>query len=287
MIKNNSQENKMRFTKMHGLGNDFMVINAIDQTVELQAEQIKALARRDTGVGFDQCLMIEASQTPGIDFNYRIFNADGGEVGQCGNGARCLARFIRHEKLSEKNEWLVATTTTQMRLQLHADHSVSVTMGKPLFAPDLIPVKADSRDDYFFIPLTGNEMHPVRVVNVGNPHALTLVDDIELAPVTSMGRLISEHKAFPLQVNAGFMQILSPDHLALRVYERGVGETRACGSGAVAAAVIGRRYYQMAEEIRVSLPGGDLLISWPGDEAEIIQRGPAEFVYQGELLACV
>ena len=272
------------FTKMHGLGNDFMVIDAINQKVDLTPRQIAELARRDTGVGFDQCLLIETSHQANIDFFYRIFNADGQEVGQCGNGARCLARFVHYYNLTTKLTINVATHTTQMQLQLNNDESVTVNMGQPKLNPADIPLNIKEQDKRYTLPMANDESCIIHAINVGNPHAVMVVSDTTNAPVQELGKRISKHPLFPQETNAGFMQILNPHHISLRVYERGCGETRACGSGAVAAAAIGRLYHQLAEEITVTLPGGDLLVSWPTIDASIFLTGPATFVYEGKLL---
>ncbi|MFA5960057.1 MAG: diaminopimelate epimerase [Tatlockia sp.] len=271
----------IRFTKMHGLGNDFMVIDAINQNIHLSPVQISALSRRDTGIGFDQCLLIEESNTPGIDFFYRIFNANGQEVGQCGNGARCIARFIAHYGLSGKSTLRVATKTTTMQLQINADNTVTVDFGKPTLNPEAIPLLAAHQARLYSLTLQDNSVCTVHAINVGNPHAVLLVNDLLTAPVQSLGKEISEHPSFPLQTNTGFMQLEDKNHIRLRVYERGCGETRACGSGAVAAAAIGRLYYQLDPHITVSLAGGELVVDWPDTQGAIYLRGPASFVYEG------
>lgn len=271
----------IRFTKMHGLGNDFMIIDALNQQINLKSEQIKALSRRDTGIGFDQCLIVEASQNPMIDFFYRIFNADGQEVGQCGNGARCLARFIQHYGLTNKKTINVATCTTSMQLQLNEDQTVTVSMGIPRLNPNEIPLKAETQADYYELPGLKSKVH---ALSVGNPHAVTVVANLDKTTVSELGKQIAEHPFFPEQANAGFMQIIDPSHLNLRVYERGCGETRACGSGAVAAGAAGRLWHNMAEQIEVSLPGGKLRIDWPDLEGPIYLTGPASFVYEGVLI---
>lgn len=274
----------IQFTKMHGLGNDFMVIDAINQRIDFTPVQIEKLAHRHTGIGFDQCLLIEKSKLPDIDFFYRIFNADGQEVGQCGNGARCLARFVYHYGLTTKQTIRVATKTTQMQLQINKDDTVSVDMGQPKLHPGDIPLQATKQEILYTLPITDGEVCTVHAISVGNPHAVMVVNNIANIDVTGLGEQISEHALFPEQTNAGFMQILSPSHVRLRVYERGCGETSACGSGAVAAAAIGRLYHQLNEQVTVSLPGGDLEISWPILDSSIFLTGPATFVYEGKLL---
>nr|WP_245614309.1 diaminopimelate epimerase [Legionella massiliensis] len=276
----------MRFTKMHGLGNDFMVIDAINQQINLSPDLIKKISRRDTGIGFDQCLVVETSKSPELDFFYRIFNADGNEVGQCGNGARCLARFVHHYALTNKKSIRVATKTTEMTLVLNDDNSVTVDMGLPRLEPEDIPFSASHSEVLYSLPLSDGSSCKIHAISVGNPHAVTLVDNLADAPVVSLGQQISEHSLFPEQTNAGFMQIIDASHLRLRVYERGCGETRACGSGAVAAAAVGRLWHQMANQIKVSLPGGELRIDWPDTKGSIYLTGPATFVYEGVLFPC-
>jgi diaminopimelate epimerase len=273
----------LQFTKMHGLGNDFMVIDGINQSIHLEKEDIIALGKRDTGIGFDQCLLIEPSPEAGIDFFYRIFNADGQEVGQCGNGARCLARFVHHYGLTSKTHITVATKTTRMRLQLNDDNSVTVDFGLPILNPTHIPITMPHQADYYYLPLKNGSSHPVHAVSLGNPHAVTVVTDLLTTPVASLGKEISEHPLFPEQANAGFMSIRNAGHIDLRVYERGCGETRACGSGAVAAAVVGRLFHQLAPRVEVSLPGGTLIVEWFDESSPIRLTGPAVFVYEGKL----
>jgi len=272
------------FTKMHGLGNDFMVIDAIHQKVNLTKANIMALANRHTGVGFDQCLLIEPSQEDNIDFFYRIFNADGQEVAQCGNGARCLARFINHYGLSKKRSLAVATHTTIMQLQLNSDDSITIDMGKPKRHPSDIPLKTSQEAEYYTLPLNNQSNCLVHAISVGNPHAVMVLPDVKNTPVGSLGKQISEHPLFPLQTNAGFMEILSPNHVRLRVYERGCGETEACGSGAVAAVAIGRLYHQLDKTVTVSVQGGDLTVTWEKFDESIFLTGPAAFVYEGQLM---
>ncbi|HAU1182690.1 TPA: diaminopimelate epimerase [Legionella pneumophila] len=275
----------IKFTKMHGLGNDFIVLDGVNQSIQLTVEQIQKLANRHTGIGFDQCLLIESSQTEGIDFNYRIFNADGQEVGQCGNGARCIALFARYYGLTEKNKLTVATKTTLMDLIINEDNSVSVNMGVPRLAPGEIPLLADRQSPEYSLELNNGNTVSLHAISVGNPHAVLLVENIDTAPVNSLGQQISFHPQFPEQVNVGFMQIVNHEKINLRVYERGCGETIACGSGAVAAAAIARLFYNLSDKITVHLPGGDLCIQWPCPTAPIILTGPATFVYEGTLLS--
>lgn len=274
----------IKFTKMHGLGNDFIIIDGVNQNIQLTAQQISALANRNTGIGFDQCLLVEKSQQDHVDFFYRIFNANGQEVGQCGNGARCLARFVQYYGLSAKTDLRIATHTTEMQLHLNKNGSVTVDFGCPRLNPVSIPLSCDVQAQYYELPLGELGIHLVHAVSVGNPHAIRVVENLLTMDISELGKRISQHPLFPEQSNAGFMQIVSPSHLLLRVYERGCGETLACGSGAVAAAVAGRLFHKMEEQIRVTLPGGDLEITWPMTSASVQLTGPASFVYEGQLL---
>ena len=272
---------KLSFTKMHGLGNDFMVIDATQTPFSLTKQQISDLSDRHTGIGFDQCLIVEKSNLADIDFFYRIFNADGQEVGQCGNGARCLARFVSARGLTQKKNLRVKTATTIMDLELHEDKSVTVRFAPPILAPLSIPMNTSQQASEYTLKIE-KSLYSFHAINVGNPHALLIVENIENTPVHDIGLKLSNHPFFPEQINVGFMQILNPGHLKLRVYERGCGETRACGSGAVAAAAIGQLFQHMRAQIVVSLPGGDLQINWPEHSGPIYLRGPATFVYEGK-----
>ncbi len=274
----------LQFTKMHGLGNDFVVIDGINQLVSLNESVIKMWASRHTGIGFDQCLLVEPSQTQGIDFFYRIFNADGHEVGQCGNGARCLARFLEHYDLTDKKTIRVATSTTEMTLELHDDDTVSVSMEKPKFSPSEIPLKADKEQPSYAFETSDGQHLKFHALNVGNPHAVIKVDDVNKVDVEALGKEICEDARFPEQVNVGFMALQAPGTITLRVYERGCGETLACGSGAVAAAVVAVKFYNFKGPVTVSLPGGDLVVSWSDKPEYLALRGPAEFVYEGNLI---
>lgn len=263
----------IEFTKMHGLGNDFIVIDAIHQSFNLSTEKIRKLANRHTGVGFDQLLLVEKAQSRDVDFNYRIYNADGGEVGQCGNGARCLARFIHDNGLSDKKELTVATFTRKMQIKLLDNNLVSACLGIPTVEMDQLQHLQlnDGGIDYFF-------------VDVGNPHAVIRVPDVSDVDVAEIGLRLNQHAAFPGGVNVGFMEMISPDHIQLRVYERGTGETQSCGSGACAAVVAGRLKHELNESVKVSLLGGDLRVEWAGNGQPIWLVGPAESVYKGTLL---
>lgn len=264
---------KIQFTKMHGLGNDFMVIDGIRQSIALTPEIVCALANRNTGIGFDQCLIIEAPTSTDTDFFYRIYNADGSEVGQCGNGARCLARFVERYGLTHKKMINVATATTRMSLQLNSNATVTVDMGHPHY-------ELASTPNSLIIDNIAYEFH---TLNLGNPHAVLMTNDINQAPVQTIGKQLSQHSFFPEQCNIGFMQLISPTHIKLRVYERGTGETQACGSGAVAAMAIGKLYHALAKDVTVSLPGGDLNVLWPENQASIYLTGDATFVYEGDV----
>ncbi|WP_419420044.1 diaminopimelate epimerase [Legionella sp. D16C41] len=271
------------FTKMHGLGNDFIVIDAIRQSIKPDELDIPTLAKRHTGIGFDQCLLVEPGQDNTTDFFYRIFNADGQEVGQCGNGARCLARFVSYYGLTNKKKISVATKTTRMFLQINEDDTVTVDLGKPLFEPKNIPLLAPKLMPLYSLPLKNGQLHYFHALSVGNPHAITVVNDLINTSVDELGKEISEHALFPEQTNAGFMEIINKHHIALRVYERGCGETQACGSGAVAAAIAAQLYHGLVSPIKVSLQGGDLLVEWLDEQSSIFLTGPATFVYEGVL----
>lgn len=267
---------------MHGLGNDFVVIDAVRQDVSLRAEQVRRLADRHFGVGCDQLLLVEESRNPRVDFRYRIFNADGGEVEQCGNGARCFARFVLDQGLTDKSEIVVETASGAIQLFVEPDGQVRVNMGVPRFEPKDIPFQAERAA--LFYPLEVNEQRvQIGAVSMGNPHAVLLVENVSVAPVASVGPLIESHARFPRRVNVGFMQRVSMEHIRLRVYERGAGETLACGTGACAAVVIGHQRGDLAERVWVDLPGGALTIQWQGDGAPVWMTGPAVTVFQGEV----
>jgi diaminopimelate epimerase len=270
------------FTKMHGLGNDFVVIDAINQSVELTPAQVRTLADRHFGIGCDQLLLVEAATVPDADFRYRIFNADGSEVGQCGNGARCFMQFVQERGLTDKACVRVETLNGMLELVRGADGLVTVNMGVPRFAPAEIPFTAPAQDSRYTLDL-GDQRIEIGVVSMGNPHAVLRVEDINTAPVTELGPRIENHARFPEHANAGFMQILDRATIRLRVYERGTGETLACGSGACAAAVIGQTWGALDSTVRVILNGGELVISWPGPGDPVMMSGPATTVYQGRI----
>jgi diaminopimelate epimerase len=268
------------FTKMHGLGNDFVVIDAINQTVALEPEHIRHLADRRFGVGCDQILLVEASKRVDADFRYRIFNADGGEVEQCGNGARCFARFVRDRGLTHKNELRVETLAGLMQLRFLPDDQVAVDMGQPRLEPADVPFLATERALRYALAADGMELE-IGVVSMGNPHAVLVINDVDQAPVAHLGPLLERHSRFPKRVNVGFMQIVAPDHIRLRVFERGAGETLACGSGACAAVVAGRLWDRLWPNVRVELPGGELEIHWTGEGKSVTMTGPAVTVFEG------
>jgi diaminopimelate epimerase len=272
---------KLNFTKMHGLGNDFVVIDAYTQPVNLTATQIRRIADRHFGIGCDQLLLVERP-TNDADFRYRIFNADGGEVEQCGNGARCFVRFVHDKGLSSKREIRVQTAGGNISPRLEADDLVTVNMGAPRFAPEQIPFQAEHETSVYKLEV-GGETVTIAALSMGNPHAVQVVGDIDTAPVKSQGPLIEAHPRFPQRVNAGFMQIIDAHAIRLRVYERGSGETLACGTGACAAVVAGIRLGQLQSPVRVHTHGGELDIRWDGGDAPVWMTGPAVTVFEGEL----
>ncbi|AYO10769.1 diaminopimelate epimerase [Vibrio campbellii] len=270
------------FSKMHGLGNDFMVVDCITQNVFFSQDLIRRLADRHTGVGFDQLLVVEAPYDPETDFHYRIFNADGSEVEQCGNGARCFARFVRLKGLTNKYSISVSTKKGKMILDVEDDGEVTVNMGEPEFEPSKIPFKAKQKEKTY-IMRTGDKTLFCGAVSMGNPHVVTVVDDVDTAEVETLGPLLESHERFPERVNAGFMQIVDRNNIRLRVYERGAGETQACGSGACGAVAVGILQGLLDENVKVSLPGGDLRISWEGPGKPLFMTGPATHVFDGQL----
>ncbi|MGX9998172.1 diaminopimelate epimerase [Vibrio sp. JZG120] len=270
------------FSKMHGLGNDFMVVDCITQNVFFSQDLIRRLADRHTGVGFDQLLVVEAPYDPETDFHYRIFNADGSEVEQCGNGARCFARFVRLKGLTNKYSISVSTKKGKMILNIEDDGEVTVNMGVPEFEPNKIPFKAKQKEKTY-IMRAGEKTLFCGAVSMGNPHVVTVVDDVDTADVDTLGPLLESHERFPERVNAGFMQVVSRDHIRLRVYERGAGETQACGSGACAAVAVGILQGLLDENVKVSLPGGELRIAWQGPGKPLFMIGPTTHVFDGQL----
>lgn len=270
----------MKFTKMHGLGNDFVVVDAVRQAISLSFGQIRFLADRRFGVGCDQVLLVEPTTTAGVDFRYRIFNADGSEVQQCGNGARCFARFVRDQGLVDRDEIVVETASGIITLYLEGDHQVRVNMGVPRFEPAALPFTAPQEQSRYALEVGGEHL-TIGAVSMGNPHAVLPVADVDGAPVATLGPRIESHPRFPQRVNVGFMQHVERDHIRLRVYERGSGETLACGTGACAAVAVGRRWGELDAEVRVDLPGGTLTIRWPGAGEPLWMVGPAATVFEG------
>jgi diaminopimelate epimerase len=272
----------LHFTKMHGLGNDFMVVDLVTQRARLRDEQIRQLADRRFGIGFDQLLIVEPPRKPEMDFRYRIFNADGSEVENCGNGARCFARFVRDQRLTHKHEIHVETAGGPLTLLVEDDGQVTVDMGAPRFEPAALPFEADEDRHRHGLEVDGEQVE-IGAVSLGNPHAVLRVDDVERAPVERLGPAIEHHPRFPRRVNVGFMQVVSPHEIRLRVYERGSGETLACGTGACAAVACGIRQGMLESPVTVHLRGGDLHIEWPGGDAPLRMTGPAVRVFDGRV----
>lgn len=273
---------ELRFTKMQGLGNDFVMVDAVRQSVQMTPELARRLADRRFGIGCDQVLVVEPADGPDVDFVYRIFNADGGEVEQCGNGARCFARFVVEAGLTAKREIAVRTKGGVIRPRLEADGRVTVDMGAPHLSPQEVPFVSDS-DAVVQILEVGPETRYVTAVSMGNPHAVQVVADVDAAPVERDGPLIESHPRFPKRVNAGFMQVIDTHHIRLRVYERGAGETLACGTGACAAVVTGILRELLASPVAVETRGGRLDIAWAGAGEPVFMTGPAEPVFEGSI----
>ncbi len=273
---------RLRFTKMHGLGNDFVMLDGISQQIRLTPERIRAIADRHFGVGCDQVLIVQPPETPDADFRYRIFNSDGGEVENCGNGARCFAQFVRHRQLTGKSSIRVETAGGPMTLHVQENGEVSVDMGAPILTPEAIPFTAPTQAVTYPLTVADQELQ-ISAVSMGNPHAVCVVDDVHAYPVDTLGPLIENHAAFPNRVNAGFMQIRARNAVTLRVYERGAGETLACGTGACAAVVAGRLRELLDSVVEVTLPGGTLTIEWQGQGHPVIMTGPATTVFHGQI----
>ncbi|NIY85289.1 diaminopimelate epimerase [Vibrio hepatarius] len=270
------------FSKMHGLGNDFMVVDCITQNIFFSPDLIRRLADRHTGIGFDQLLVVEAPYDPETDFHYRIFNADGSEVEQCGNGARCFARFVRMKGLTNKYSISVSTKKGKMILNIEEDDQITVNMGVPEFEPNKIPFKAKQMEKTYILRTEEKTLF-CGAVSMGNPHVVTVVDDVATTDVDALGPQLESHERFPERVNAGFMQVLNRNEVNLRVYERGAGETQACGSGACGAVAVGIVQDLLDEDVVVNLPGGSLKISWQGPGKPLFMTGPATHVYDGQL----
>ena len=272
----------LRFTKMHGLGNDFMVVDLISQRVHLSPEQIRYLGNRNTGVGFDQLLLVETPQSPDVDFRYRIFNSNGTEVEHCGNGARCFAKFVHDQRLTGKRDISVQTSNGRIMLKMRDDHAVEVDMGEPVLQPDQVPFEATTQAPSYSLEQDGHN-YTLGVVSMGNPHAVLVVDDVASAPVFEMGSKLEQHPRFPNKANIGFMQIIDRNTIKLRVFERGVGETKACGTGACAAVVVGQQQGLLDTNVTTQLTGGNLAIQWQGPGHHLFMDGPATQVYEGQI----
>jgi diaminopimelate epimerase len=280
---------KLKFTKMHGAGNDFIVIDAINQHIDLTAEQWKLLADRRFGIGADQMLVVEKPQGDNVDFRYRIYNADGGEVEQCGNGARAFVRFVTEKKLTDKRKIRVETMSGIIEPHLEDNGNITVDMGPPVLLPQDVPFntegllgKVEGEQTLWPLDVRGTTEW-IAAISMGNPHAVQVVADVDTAPVGEHGALIERHARFPKRVNAGFMQIIGRNEIKLRVFERGAGETLACGTGACAAVVSGIRRGLLASPVRVHTRGGDLSIAWAGDTLPVMMSGPAVSVFEGEI----
>ncbi len=272
----------LKFTKMHGAGNDFVVLDGVRQRIELTPEQLRFLADRHFGVGCDQILLVETAQHADADFRYRIFNADGGEVEQCGNGARCFVRFVYDQGLTHKTEIVVETKSGLISPRLEPDGRITVNMGAPVFAAAHIPF-TDGKNEVIEQLEVAGEIVQISALSMGNPHAVQVVADVEHAPLATQGPLIERHPRFPKRVNAGYMQVLDRSHIRLRVYERGVGETLSCGTGACAAVVTGIRRGLLDGRVQVATRGGMLDIAWAGEGAAVLMTGPAITVFEGEI----
>lgn len=273
----------LQFAKMHGLGNDFVVFDAIHQDVCLSREQLRWIADRRLGVGCDQVLVVRPASEPGVDFDYQVFNSNGKEAEQCGNGARCIGRFLRNNNLVHKNSISIKTVSGIYRINLHEDDLVTVDMGPPVFEPEKIPFTAERTLTSYLLEV-GEQQVEIGAVSMGNPHAVMQVDSIEHAPVSTLGPKIETHPAFPRKANVGFMQILDSRNIALRVFERDVGETSACGTGACAAVAVGRLRKLLDSKVSVELPGGRLLIECDHPDQPVFMTGPATLSFEGSLM---
>ncbi|MFQ3235178.1 MAG: diaminopimelate epimerase [Paraglaciecola sp.] len=274
---------QVQFSKMHGLGNDFVVIDNVTQNVFFTKDKIKQLADRHFGIGFDQMLLVEPPYDPEQDFHYRIFNADGSEVSQCGNGARCFARFVKMKGLTNRNKIVVSTKAGRLVLYHERDGQITVNMGVPVFEPALIPLIANKQENIYIIRAQEQTFF-CGAVSMGNPHCVLLVDDVATSDVNGIGQLLAGHERFPDGVNVGFMQIINSSHIKLRVFERGAGETLACGSGACAAVAIGQMQNKLGKDVTVDLPGGSLKIRWQGPDNILKMTGNAEHVFDGSIM---
>ncbi|WP_339669055.1 diaminopimelate epimerase [Dasania marina] len=272
----------LRFTKMHGLGNDFVVIDLITQRYRLRQKDLLHIADRHFGIGCDQILVVEPPRNPEVDFCYRIYNCDGSEVEQCGNGARCFAQFVLDKKLTGKSKIKVETSSGVIELAVTADQQVRVNMGKPVLNPSDIPFTADSQAASYALEQAGQN-YSLGAVSMGNPHGVLVVENVNSAPVAQLGPQLEAHPRFPQKANIGFMQVVDRRHIKLRVFERGVGETLACGTGACAAVVAGQEQGLLDQSVTVELPGGQLLIEWRGPGHPVMMTGPATTVFEGTI----
>ncbi|SBS26847.1 Diaminopimelate epimerase [Marinomonas spartinae] len=272
----------LKFTKMHGLGNDFVVVDAVSRKVFFNKQQIQRLGDRNRGIGFDQLLIVEPPTHPDMDFRYRIFNADGSEVEHCGNGARCFAKFVLDRELTNKRIINVETKRGHIQLRIEDAGLVTVDMGAPSFDPKDLPFTAEKQSGLYMVEAKG-EVHQITPVSVGNPHAVLRVDALSDELVSSVGPVLESHERFENRVNVGFMQVINTEEIALRVYERGAGETQACGTGACAAVVAGIKQGWLASRVTAHLRGGDLRIEWQGEGSPILMTGPAEKVFEGQI----
>jgi diaminopimelate epimerase len=273
---------QLSFTKMQGVGNDFVVLDAINQRVELDANRARRIADRHFGIGCDQILLIERPRTPGTDFYYRIYNADGTEVQHCGNGARCFLRYVRDKRLTTKTEIRVETLSGIIVPRLEPDGQVTVDMGTPEFAPAKVPFVADKQEVTYRLEVAGQSVE-ISALSMGNPHAVQLVDNVDRAPVLTQGPLIERHPRFPQRVNAGYMEVVDRHQIKLRVYERGAGETLACGTGACAAVAAGITRGDLDSPVSVQTRGGQLSIAWGGSQRPVLMTGPADTVFEGTI----
>ncbi|PCK09752.1 MAG: diaminopimelate epimerase [Alteromonadaceae bacterium] len=272
----------LRFTKMHGLGNDFVMIDGVSQKVSITHAKAKKIADRNEGIGCDQVLVVEPPTSPDSDFRYRIYNSDGSEVENCGNGARCFAIFVRQRNLTTKTTIRVDTAGGPLTLKVIDNKHVTVNMGEPEFTPSLIPFNASEESLTYPIQIADNTTE-ISAISMGNPHSVAIVDNVDTYPVERIGPIIESHPLFPKRVNAGFMEIISPTEVKLRVFERGVGETRACGTGACAAMVAGRMRNLLDKTVKIHLPGGHLSISWEGKGHPVMMTGPTTTVFHGQI----
>jgi len=277
---------KLHFTKMHGIGNDFIVLDHTKSPFQLTKEIIQSLSHRQLGIGCDQLLVVENSTLKDVDFKYRIFNQDGNEVEQCGNGARCFYRFVKDKHLTDKASIRVETKSDVIELTEDDEHMIEVNMGEPIFNPKLIPFISDTEKNEYSISINLPDQKGlinIAALSMGNPHAVITVEDINKAHVKILGAYLESHALFPKRVNVGFMEIVTPHHIRLRVFERGVGETLACGTGACAAAVSGIKRQLLSTPVKVDMTGGSLSIDWKGDTNPVMMKGPAVTIFEGHI----